>query len=331
MHYSNNSLIKAIELTQNSTHQDFELHLATNASFDCPTGKCDKTENIIIIGSEMSYNSFWLKLMFAACGYAVAVGKLEPPGWSKADYVSVLIVDDGYTEQELNLFYELTKTKVVNEIQLLKKKDQIITFINKRNKFGNSYKIKNLTIFAHGMTGKFMLDYKGKFDINVDENDIDKISKDIFTKNAILFSSACRTGAGTILEIGVTDPEATESLAQYIANSLKITVKAFYRRTFYGNVMRDKSDSATISQQVKMQRKINTGKALMLSETFEAFPHSGLGVNSWTDTMKGWIGRGLRGEGVHEYALWRIGGAQSLPTYADSPNFPKTFATFKPN
>lgn len=46
-----------------------------------------------------------------------------------------------------------------------------------------------------------MLDYKGKFDMNVDENDIDKISKDIFTKNAILCSHACRTGAGTILEI----------------------------------------------------------------------------------------------------------------------------------
>jgi len=286
---------------------------------------CDKTENIIIIGSELQYDSFWLKMMFMACGYAVAKGILAPPGYAyTADLVSILIIDYGYTDLEKERLIE-TKCNVV----MIKSQAELTEFLVRRNKDGNTYKIRNIVVFSHGFPNVISLNYKNdNVVIDIDDSVINALSPNMFTENAIFFSYACRTGAGT--DLPISDPKSDESLAQYIANKLRITVRAFYRRTFYGRVLRDKSQDDVIRKALKRGIDNKSQTVIDLLYEHEALPHPGLGA--------GWEfkyniipkKKGPEGEGTANYALWRKHGARELPTYADSPDFDTTFAIFRP-
>jgi len=125
----------------------------------------------------------------------------------------------------------------------------------------------------------------------------------------------------------IQDPNPNESLAQYIANKLNITVKAFYRRTTYRNVLRDPKQSNTIAQNLKNKRSNKLVKVIDISAEHEALLHYGLGDN-FLDYV---LDSGQTGEGVSSYALWRKQDALQLPISGDSPsNFPAGFITFKP-
>ena len=54
---------------------------ADSAEMRCP----GKMENIIVLGSEQSYDLFWFKMMFLSPGLGLAQGSLSVPHWTHAD------------------------------------------------------------------------------------------------------------------------------------------------------------------------------------------------------------------------------------------------------
>lgn len=279
----------------------------------CP----DKTENIIIIGSECEYtdSGFWLKCMFLACGFGVAQGRMPPPGWSRADRTSVLYVPYGYNRHELLALDYLRDRLKVNVVRCASKA-AVTSHLRNRTIGGKVHKIQNLVFFSHGLPGYFALNYSGPGPgIDLTGADFQRLPANIFCPNGRVFSYACRTAVDTWMY---------GNLGQKIADHFGITVRAYHRRTFYGNVMRQKSESAAIATALRTARETQEGRVIDLPPSHEAFPHDGLG--------SGMFGLwGASAEGTDDYALWRKGGAVELPSQAASPkDQPSGFATLRP-
>jgi len=150
----------------------------------------NKTENIIVIGSEFLYNSFWWKMIFMACGYAVAKGSIIPPGYSSnIDLTTVLIVDYGYSEVELQRIKDGITTLPNRELVMLKEQEQLENFLLTREKNNNFYKIKNIIVFSHGVPHTIDLNYKYKPNIPLTINEylVNKLSHKLFADSAIFF------------------------------------------------------------------------------------------------------------------------------------------------
>ena len=75
-------------------------------------------ENIIVIASEMHYDSFWWKMMFMATGIAAAQG--AGGGARSAHKMTVAYVDVGYTNHE-KLALEALKSGGVNLLKVKSK------------------------------------------------------------------------------------------------------------------------------------------------------------------------------------------------------------------
>jgi|GEM_PF-1587943 len=291
----------------------------------------NKTENIIIIGSEFSYNSFWWQMMFMACGYAVARAAIIPPGYSSdVNLTSMLVVSYGYSELELQRIKDGIAALPHIKLVLLEKQAQLDDFLLTREKNGYLYKINNIVVFSHGMPFKIDLNYKHNENLIINNDLIDKLNSYMFADSAIFFSYACRTGAGTTKSDAI-NPKADASLAQYIADKLNITVKAFYRRTLYSYVLREPSISTEIAKVVKKERNLfKLQETIDISAEHEALLHHGLG-DELLDYLKVAIFKGEVSEGVSSYALWRKHGALELPINGSTPSkFPSDFVTFKP-
>lgn len=79
-----------------------------------------------------------------------------------------------------------------------------------------------------------------------------------------------------------------------MANHFGIEVYAFLTRSHYGNILRQRSQSAEIVKQLKLLREqYGDDKTHSLTAEHEALPHQGLG------------GMGTLREGSKNYALWR--------------------------
>ncbi|WP_177454440.1 hypothetical protein [Pseudomonas sp. Irchel 3E13] len=76
--------------------------------------------------------------------------------------------------------------------------------------------------------------------MSLDVLDYHDISPEAFSETARLDSYACRTGMGNLSDYPIEDgvqlfPQTNESLAQLLANHLRIKVGAFIRRSDYKN------------------------------------------------------------------------------------------------
>jgi hypothetical protein len=76
--------------------------------------------------------------------------------------------------------------------------------------------------------------------MSLDVLDYHNISPEAFSETARLDSYACRTGMGNLSDYPIEDgvqlfPQTNESLAQLLANHLRIKVGAFIRRSDYKN------------------------------------------------------------------------------------------------
>jgi hypothetical protein len=173
--------------------------------------------------------------------------------------------------------------------------------------------------------------YRGSHEVNQQvrfgKNSLANIKSDAFVKDGRLYSYACRTGT-SVEDLGMgfdneEDAKPENSLAQAIANHFDIEVYAFLRRTYYGNIIRNRSDSEAISKALKKARKNRDGEVIDIPPEHEALPHEGL-ADSW---------HGLSGperEGADGYALWGKKGGLGLPSAADSPKgLPKEMQIFK--
>lgn len=283
----------------------------SQVSNTCPC----KTENIVVIGSEMDYNSFWLKMMFMSCGFAVAQGRIPPPEYSSvADRTSVLYVNIGYTRSELLTLDYLRDALGINIVQCNNKND-ILNHMRTREIDGKTYKIKNMVVFSHGLPGYFALNYNSNPTINLYGSDFEKLPTDLFDIKGTIFSYACRTAVASTFN---------GQLGQIMADHFNVEVRAYHRRTNYGEVLRNKSDSENITTTLVAERERNEGSIIEIPPNHQGLPHSGL-----AETWHGYSG--AEREGTAGYALWRKGGARALPKEDPSPkDEPSGFARIRP-
>lgn len=294
---------------------------------------CIKRENIIVIGSELHYDSFWFKMMFIAPGFSLALGQKTPPSWRPADKTTVLYVSKGYVKSEL-LAIEYLKTKgcTVKAIKSISDfKDAINT--REKDKDGKEYKIQNLVFFAHGLANVICLNYPlTNMDVGLDT--ITSLEKSAFTPSGRIYSYACRTGISVddtgfgFSSLSAAKPE--NSLAQKMADHFDVKVHAFYKRTFFRYTLRAPSDSVRIADILKTEREKHEGEIIQIPSEHEALPHDGLDDNGW-DLWGTWFDKGAVAEGVDNYALWRKAGARALPIVADTPKgLPDDMHVFEP-
>lgn len=278
--------------------------------------KVPKTENIIFIGSEMYYDLFWLKMMFIGAAYSMA------KQMRTADRVVIAYVDEGYTHLEKMAIDNLAKQckdKSRSQSVEVKKLGSSADVTSLLNREREDYKLLDVYFSSHGVIGVIDLSYQGRKFVKFSALSVSTVSASAFALHGRFYSYACRTG------ISVEDykrgfkseadakPEA--SLAQKMADHFGIEVHAFLRRSFYGDVLRERSASEAISKALRDGRKTSGDTAVIsLPPDHEGLPHPGL-----ADRGSSLFGTGPKGEGTDNFALWRKQGGRSLPVAASDP------------
>ncbi|GAB6111054.1 LysM peptidoglycan-binding domain-containing protein [Desulfomicrobium salsuginis] len=247
----------------------------------------DKCENIIFIGSELHYKSFWLQMMFIGAA-TCQINK----GLREADRTIIACVEYGYNDLELGAI-KLYCEKFKYEYFILKDNASLISLMNRER---DKTKIKDVYFFCHGTPYHISLNYSGVENILISADTINKIEKNIFLANGNIYSYACQTG----------NPQS--SLAQTIANYFKVNVYAFLRRTFYGNVLRGEENSSDLSKCLREKRKESEGNVIDILNSHKALPHKGL-----SNTLR------AKMEGTNDYSLWRKQGGLEIPTAGKTP------------
>ena len=283
--------------------------------------KIPKKENIIFIGSEMYYDSFWLKMMFISAAHVLTN---IPEKFRPADKNTIAYVDNGYTHAEKLTLDYLREKKGYEIIKLTSSADIVSCFSKDRNE----YKLQDVAFFSHGVIGEISLNYWSAKEIILNKDLLPQIPKNSFSPNGRIYSYACRTGIseddwGRGFE-NVEDARPESSLAQVMSNYFGIEVHAFLKRSFYGDVLREKAQSITISSILKKEREKKDGQLSKIPPDHEALPHEGLAA-SWNPFS------GPKREGTDNYALWRKKGGLKLPVSADTPSgLPSGMRVFHP-
>ncbi|WAF78975.1 hypothetical protein NRL00_10555 [Aeromonas dhakensis] len=269
--------------------------------------KAVKKENIVVIGSEEHYSSFLLKMMFMAG----ATHKLNS-GLRKADNTVIAYVKSGYTDLELGVI-ESYKAKYGCEIKRINSLGDFVALLNRDRE---NVKIQDLYLYCHGLPNRVSINYGAKPDIDVSVGNLSSIKSDIFSKDGILHSFACRMGVDahpyTQINSYKNDSEVNpeSSLAMKMAKYFNVTVKAFLTRTDYSNVVKDNSVTGQIEENLDSLRKGEDKEVYtLLNGEYEALHHVGLST--------GWRGRW---SGVSNYALWRKQGGRQQPVSGKSPS-----------
>ncbi|WNG43162.1 hypothetical protein F0U60_02895 [Archangium minus] len=284
------------------------------AATSCPSDALIRRENVIFVGSESDYDSFWLKMMFIAAAYVLTCGGLR-----SADKKTLAYVDIEYTRYEKLAFDYLKEKAGFNIIKLASSSD-IVKHINTRPESmegGKKVKLllQDVAFFSHGVPGAIKLNFRGPIgtpDIDFSKSELSATRKDAFVPDGRIYSYACRTGVSKVWESFSSDAEAgmEDSLAQMMANHYKVEVHAFLRRSFYGGVLRERSTSSAIAEALKEARKTQEGQVIDLPPEHQALPHPGLADGLFSGAVR---------EGTSEYALWRKAGGIQLPGPGESP------------
>jgi hypothetical protein len=280
--------------------------------------KVAKTENIIFIGSEMHYDSFWWKMMFIAAAYKMASQRMRT-----ADRVVIAYVDVGYTHLE-KLAIDRLQGLYNAEVKKISSASDVVNLMNRAR---NVYKLRDVFFSTHGIINVIDLNYASYPSVALNQAIFNRVSSTVFSEDGRIFSYACRTGISKQdypLWRFSSDADAGKenSLAQKLADHFGIEVHAFLRRSHYGEVIRDRTQSTSIASELKTRRKAaEFQQVIALPPQHEALPHPELANSS-----------GPRREGTDNYALWRLHGGRVLPTSADTPTGLSTgISIFKPS
>jgi hypothetical protein len=278
-------------------------------------------ENIIFCGSEMEYKMFWLKMMFVASTW-VGASTLRP-----ADQTTVAYVEIGYTDLE-RLAFEFLHDKKGFRLVVLASGNDIVALINSRDYFDNDgymakFVLQDVLFFSHGQPDAIKLNYNSDPTISFSPSEIAASDADAFAPDGRFFSYACRTGISSWDEHFSSDEDAgrEQSVAQQIADHFQVETHAFLTRNFYGEVLREPSNSKAIAESLKNTRAAlvlessgdsypsGVGPVIQIPPDHEALPHKGLGISS-----------GSLEEGTYEYTLWRKAGGIRLPRSDKTPS-----------
>jgi len=289
------------------------------------TIKAYKKENIIFIGSEFDYDSFWLKNMFIAPAYVFV---RDSKKFRKCDKVTIAYIDYGYTRLE-----KLAIEGIKNDIKFPCKIDfvSIKTISQINSVFNNNrevFKIQDIAFFSHGLPGKIALNYNSSPSIDINKSTINSIVNNSFLANACVYSYACRTGVSQSNEkfSSLSSAAPNLSFAQNFSNKHNVSFYAFYTRTLYKDILFTRDDSSSISSNLRSKRRENMDlDSFNLLGKYEALKHKGIGhtitirapvrIPNFFDL----IPKGNVGEGVEDYSLWRKGGGMKLPVSGNTP------------
>ncbi|MDQ9011336.1 hypothetical protein RFI36_16680 [Acinetobacter gerneri] len=161
--------------------------------------------------------------------------KLFPKTTSDLLIQNILVVfQHGYTATDIKIINEYTND-LGARIVYVKSIKEFILFLNQRIEKKRS--VKSLVFFSHGLVGFISLRYEGT-DENAgvfDKNSVNQVNKLIFDYDAEIVSYACRTGIGVDASSFNNSAEGKPelSLAQYIADTWMVTVKAYEKRSSY--------------------------------------------------------------------------------------------------
>lgn len=163
--------------------------------------------------------------------------RLFPQATSDYKIQRILVVfQHGYTAtdiQRINNYVKTLKARII----YIKTADELVEFLNSR--IDKKRLVKQLVFVSHGLIGKISFRYEGDDEVSGEFNQqlVDKVNKLIFHYDAEVISYACRTGIGVDQESFKSSAEAQseKSLAQYMANSWMVKVKAFEHRSLYAN------------------------------------------------------------------------------------------------
>ncbi|WP_369989601.1 hypothetical protein [Pseudomonas xanthosomatis] len=118
---------------------------------------------------------------------------------------------------------------------------ELIDYLNE-GKNRRQFPIEQLALFSHGVPQRVAFGYQltDDFDMALNMLNYEQISPQAFTSKAQIDSYACRTGMGTRSEFPIEDsiqflPQPHQSLAQLLADHLRVKVRAFVRRSDYKN------------------------------------------------------------------------------------------------
>lgn len=266
--------------------------------------KVRRSENLLCVGSEMWYDSFWLKMMFIGAAFVGA------RNMRKADKWTLAYVDNGYTYLEKLALDVLAKEKGFETLAVGSSSALLALFNRDRDNFG----LLDVMFFCHGENSKISMNYWRRPNIDLSLSNLISISANAFLPNGRISSYACRTGVlmGREKFENESDAQPENSLAQRLASHLNIEVHAYLRRTFYGNVLRVPSQSESISKAVRDGKEVREGQVIPVPPEHEALPHPGL-----ADSLNPLSGP--KREGTDGYALWRKAGGITLPTAAQTP------------
>lgn len=119
--------------------------------------------------------------------------------------------------------------------------DALIQYLN-HGKDRKESPIERLSLFSHGVPQRIAFGYHLGDDarMSLDVLNCQKISQSAFSSSARVDSYACRTGMGNRPDYPIEEgvqffPQTNESLAQLLANHLRVKVRAYIRRSDYKN------------------------------------------------------------------------------------------------
>lgn len=149
-----------------------------------------------------------------------------------------MVFTPGYNANMLNaaqasaILYEAELIKVSNV-------QELVTYLN-TGKDRSTSPIGHLSMFSHGVPQRIAFGYELPEDqqLSLGVDVYRSISPAAFSKSARVDSYACRTGMGNLPDLLIEEavqfsPETDESLAQLLANHLRLKVRAYVRRSDY--------------------------------------------------------------------------------------------------
>ncbi|WP_369987085.1 PAAR domain-containing protein [Pseudomonas xanthosomatis] len=207
--------------------------LADSAAAKVPVGP--QTPELIAVAGSQHDNGGANKMMFVA----QAVRELkrfqtEQPRQSR----TLVVFTPGYNETMLQAAQD-SATLYEAELVKVSTVQELIDYVNK-GKNRNTSPVGHLSMFSHGVPQRIAFGYQLPEDeiLSLDVRSYSRLSSNAFSKSARVDSYACRTGMGNVPEWGIEEgiqffPETDASLAQLLADHLRVKVRAYIRRSDY--------------------------------------------------------------------------------------------------